>query len=128
MTYKFSQVSLDNLKGVHPALVMLCQNVIGISQIDFRVVDGLRTLAQQKVNIAKGVSQTLNSLHLKQKDGYGHAIDFVVWRGGPDWFAIKDFKIIGSLFKQQAKIQKLNLTYGGDWKTLKDYGHIQLNL
>ena len=60
------------------------------AQVPVLIVDTLRTPAEQKVNVAKGVSWTLNSLHLPQTKccGKSHAIDVVPWKEfreqGPD--------------------------------------------
>lgn len=123
-----SRISLNNLVGVHPDLVKLAKAVIGVTAIDFRIVDGLRTMAEEKINKAKGASQTLNSMHLKRKDGWGHAVDFVVLTNGqPDWFHIPAFQKIGAVFKKQAQTIGVPIVWGGDWKTLKDFGHIELD-
>lgn len=126
--FSFGSVSLGNLKGVHPDLVELATRVIAISPIDFRVVDGLRTLAEEKKFKAKGASQTLNSMHLKQKDGFSHAIDFAVWyNGAVNFLRIDDFKTIGHIFETISPILHIPIAWGGDWHSLKDYGHIELD-
>ena len=126
--FKFGKTSLANLNGVHPALVKLAQATIAAATVDFRVIDGMRTLAEEKINLAKGVSQTMNSLHLRRKDGYAHAIDFVALTNGqPDWFHISNFLSIVGTFKEQSKKLKIPIICGADWKSLKDYGHIELD-
>lgn len=70
---KFSKQSLDNLKGLHEALIRLHQFVI--SFYDHSISDGCRTVEEQKKNVAKGVSKTLASKHLPQADGKCHATD-----------------------------------------------------
>lgn len=128
MGFQFGVVSNNNLRGVHPKLVKLCKLVIAASTVDFRIVDGIRSLAEEKVNYAKGASQTMNSLHLIRKDGYGHAIDFALWRGGDiRWTPISDYQIIGKLFQAMGKANGIPIIWGGTWKTLKDYGHIELD-
>lgn len=121
--------SLLNLQGVHPALVKLVQAVAADPKVvPFRIIDGLRTLDEEKINKAKGTSQTLNSMHLKRSDGWGHAVDFVVLTNGqPDWFHISYFLSIVGTFKQYSATLKIPIVSGSDWKTLKDYGHIELN-
>ena len=41
--YKFSQRSLNNLKGVDERLVRLMKDVLSISPHDFGITEGLRT-------------------------------------------------------------------------------------
>lgn len=86
--FGFGRKSRANLYGavggvkVRPELVELCEAVIRESPIDFMIVDGVRTVAEQRTNVAKGYSRTMRSKHL-----VGHAIDFCPLDkdGKPDW-------------------------------------------
>lgn len=123
MAFSWGTTSLYNLKGIHPDLRKVCDRALELSTKDFRVLDGLRTVAEQKENVKKGVSQTMNSRHLT-----GHAIDFGVLKsGGIDWFDISGFTLVGSAFKAAAKELGIPIIWGGDWRSLKDYGHIELD-
>jgi hypothetical protein len=64
MTFKLSQRSLNNLKGVDERLQEVVHYAIGVSKIDFGVICGLRTVEEQKALVAKGASKTMNSKHL----------------------------------------------------------------
>ena len=46
--YKLSKRSLRNLEGVHPLLVSVVHRALELSDIDFTVVEGLRTIEKQK--------------------------------------------------------------------------------
>lgn len=74
--------SLEELVGVHPHLVDVVQRAIKITPVDFAVHDGLRSMDQQREYVRTGVSKTLNSKHLRQADGYGHAVDLVPYING----------------------------------------------
>jgi peptidoglycan L-alanyl-D-glutamate endopeptidase CwlK len=79
----FSRRSLDNLIGVHEDLVNLALRAIAITEVDFAVIQGLRTVEQQAEYVSKGASQTMQSKHL-----IGHAIDIAAYIGGTiswDW-------------------------------------------
>ena len=81
MSYKLGKHSRDELAGVHPILVQMVTEAIKISKQDFIVFDGLRTVEEQRRNIAKKVSKTMNSYHL-----YGLAVDLVPFvNGEPKW-------------------------------------------
>ena len=67
---RLSDRSRARLKGVHPALVGVIEEAIGISPVDFMVTEGLRTAARQAALVKAGASRTLNSRHLT-----GHAVD-----------------------------------------------------
>lgn len=82
---QFGRESEANLQQVHPDLVRLMREVI--KHWDCKIVDGVRTLAEQKRNVAQGVSQTMNSKHLPQEDNLSHAVDVMPWP--IDWAAIE---------------------------------------
>lgn len=122
MPFKFGTRSKRNLAEVHPDLQRLCQRALALSPVDFGIVDGVRTTAEQKRNLAKGVSQTLRSRHLT-----GHAIDFaVVKNGNLDFYDIPLFRKVMDAFSKASKELGIPIVRGGDWKTLKDFGHIEL--
>ncbi len=41
------------------------------------IVESLRTRTEQKAKVTAGVSRTMRSKHLKQTDGFAHAVDMV---------------------------------------------------
>lgn len=86
MPYALGQRSLAQLVGVHPLLVSVAHRAIAISKQDFTVQEGLRSLETQRLYVKRGASKTLASKHLKQADGFGHAMDLVPWLNGqPRW-------------------------------------------
>ncbi len=118
--------SLAKLAHVHPDLVKVVKKSAEISSIDFTVMEGSRSVAQQKLNVAKGVSTTMNSRHIPGKDGYAHAVDLVPIVGGKvswDWAVYHKFSPI---VKQAAQLVGVPIEWGGDWKTFKDGPHYQL--
>lgn len=119
--YKFSKRSLDNLKGVDERLVKLMEEVLSISPYDFGITEGLRTIEKQKEYVKAGKSQTMNSYHLK-----GKAVDIKVYKDGEVTCDLKYYKKIANLVKRTAVEKGLKITWGGDWKTLVDGPHFQL--
>ena len=57
--YQFSGRSEKHLIGVHPDLVRVARRALELSEVDFGISEGLRTLARQKQLVAAGASQTL---------------------------------------------------------------------
>mgnify|MGYP000088152674 CR=1 FL=1 len=53
MSFKLSQRSLDRLKGLDQDLIDVVQRAIDITEIDFGVSEGLRTLERQKELVEK---------------------------------------------------------------------------
>ncbi|MEE0139648.1 M15 family metallopeptidase [Fusobacterium ulcerans] len=119
--YKFSKRSLDNLKGVDERLIKLMKEVLFISPYDFGITEGLRTIEKQKEYVRTGKSQTMNSYHLK-----GKAVDIVVYKDGKETWDLKYYKEIADIVKETAAEKGLKITWGGDWKTLIDGPHFQL--
>jgi peptidoglycan L-alanyl-D-glutamate endopeptidase CwlK len=122
MTFAPTIKSLKKLDGVHPDLIKVVMQAYAMTEVNFYVLEGLRTLEQEKVNVAKGASQTLNSRHLT-----GHAVDIaaVDEEGRINW-AWPNYEKLAKTFKEVAKDLEIALEWGGDWKTLKDGGHFQL--
>jgi peptidoglycan LD-endopeptidase CwlK len=72
MKRRFSNRSLNNLKGIHPDLRRVIDRALQDSPLDFVVIEGLRTLERQRQLVAAGASRTMNSRHLT-----GHAVDLM---------------------------------------------------
>ena len=128
MGYKFSNRSLNNLKGVHPKLVKLMYTVIASTPIDFVITEGVRSKTRQMEMFKAGKSKCdgviKKSKHQIQADGYGHAIDLY-----PLPVQYKDmtpYKDLATYIKKVAKQLNISIVYGGDW-TMRDYPHYQLN-
>ena len=47
MSFKLGKRSLSNLEGVHPDLVKVVNRAIELTQVDFTVIEGLRTKERQ---------------------------------------------------------------------------------
>lgn len=122
MTYVLGARSLSRLKGVHPDLVRVVQLALTYSPHDFLITEGLRTPARQQVLFNEGASKTLNSRHIT-----GHAIDFAVLiKGKLRW----DWPLYGPVadaFKRASKELNVPIIWGGDWKSLRDGPHIELD-
>lgn len=82
----FGAVSTKNLAECHDDLQRLFAEVV--RHWDCSVIDGARTLLEQQKNVAKGVSQTMESKHLPQEDGKSHAADVVPFPP-PNWAVIE---------------------------------------
>lgn len=123
MSYVLGKNSLSRLQGVHPQLVAVAKRAIELTDQDFTVQEGLRTLATQQEYVRRGVSKTLNSKHLKQPDGFGHAVDLVPWiNGQPRWEWPPIYKIARAV-DDAAQALGVKLIWGGVWDMRMDeYG------
>jgi peptidoglycan L-alanyl-D-glutamate endopeptidase CwlK len=114
--------SLSALKGVHPDLVRVVKRAAELAPDSFIVTEGLRNIQRQQELFAKGLSKTMNSRHLT-----GHAIDFAPLINGKVTWKTPAFLPVISVFKQASKDMKVPIVSGGDWRSFKDYPHIELN-
>lgn len=127
------------MKGVHPKLAELVEELRLRSTVPFTVTEGLRTKERQKQLVAAGASKTQNSRHLT-----GHAVD--LWpldaQGNPLksdaaypkgstqareasaalWSGLRT---IAGTMKEIAKEKGVPIEWGGDWGW--DAPHFQLN-
>ncbi|MBD9432772.1 M15 family metallopeptidase [Achromobacter sp. ACM03] len=125
--FQLSQRSLSRLVGVHPDLAAIVKLAIQRTPMDFTVVEGVRTLARQRENVAKGASQTLASYHLPQADGLSHAVDLApLIAGAIPWNNWQAFAALAQVVKACAAELGVPVEWGGDWKTLKDGPHFQI--
>lgn len=123
-----SPTSEKRLKGVHPDLVRVVRRVAKDwkdPETGWIITCGVRTVEEQKVNVAKGASKTMRSRHIPAANGYSHAVDFACTiKGVPRW----DWPLYDKLakaVKAAAKAEKVPVEWGGDWK-FKDGPHFQL--
>lgn len=118
--------SIENLKGVHPDLVKVVHRAIQITQVDFTVTCGVRTIAEQKVLVAAGASKTMNSRHIPGKDGYSKAVDLAALVNSAVRWDWPLYYKLAEAMKTAAKELGIPLEWGGDWKSFKDGPHFQL--
>lgn len=147
--FKLSQRSLDRLKGVHSDLVKVVKRAIEITEQDFVVIEGFRSKEQCYINWGKGrtvaqcqakgvptkyaqpslakvtsLNNPLSSNHYSA-NGVGKAVDIVPYP--ITWDDIPKFLKIAEAMKASAKELGVSISYGGDWKTFKDYPHFEIS-
>lgn len=127
MAFVFSKRSKNNLKGVHPDLIWVCSRALILSPTDYIVTEGLRTYERQVQLKNEGKSKTLNSKHLKQADGYGHAFDIVALIGGDVKWDTKYYPPIVEAMKKAAAELGVKITCGYDWPGHWDPYHVQID-
>ena len=114
---KFSKKSQDKLSSCHPLLQEVFNEVI--KYVDCTVVEGVRDPETQKEYVRRGVSKTLESKHLKQDDGYSHAVDCVPYP--IDWKDKDRFYFFGGIVTMAAKMKGIDIRWGGDWSSDNDF-------
>ena len=123
MAFKLSNRSKGRLEGVHPDMVAVVERAIELTKVDFGVTEGTRTIETQKQYVAAGKSQTMNSKHLPQADGYSHAVDLVAYVGGAVSWELNVYDDICDALKAAAKEKGVAIKWGAAWSEgdIRDY-------
>jgi len=116
VSFKLSERSLDRLKGVDQKLIDVVKRAIDLTEIDFGVTEGLRTLERQQELVEKGASQTLKSKHLG-----GRAVDLVAYIGSRVSWELAVYDDIAEAVRQAANELDVTIRWGAAWhKNLTD--------
>ena len=110
MTFKLSERSLNNLKGVDARLQKAVQHAIGETKVDFGVICGLRTIEEQRELVAKGASQTLKSKHLD-----GEAVDLMAYIGSRGSWELNLYDDIADAMREGAERANVPIRWGAAW-------------
>ncbi|SMF70489.1 endolysin [Allosphingosinicella indica] len=125
MGYTLGARSRAEFAGVRYDLGSVVHEAIKITAQDFSVHDGLRTEAEQRALMKSGASKTMNSKHLPQADGFGHAVDLVPFINGKlrwEWkpifhiaAAVRKALDIVNAERKTRNLDPLKLIWGGVW-------------
>ena len=115
MAFNLSQRSLNKLDGVHPDMVSVVKRAIELTDVDFGVTYGVRTLAEQEELYNSGRSQTMKSKHLIQDDGYSHAVDLVAYFGSNVSWELNVYDNICDAMAEAARQIGCAIKWGAAW-------------
>jgi peptidoglycan L-alanyl-D-glutamate endopeptidase CwlK len=110
MSFKLSQKSLDKLEGVHPDMVKCVKSAIEWTKVDFGVICGMRTEAEQRALVDKGASQTMASKHLE-----GLAVDLMAYCGSRASWELNLYDDIADAMAKAAKTHNVAIKWGAAW-------------
>jgi peptidoglycan L-alanyl-D-glutamate endopeptidase CwlK len=110
MTFKLSQRSLDRLEGVDERLVAVVKYAITATKVDFGVVQGLRTIEEQRELVAKGASQTMKSKHID-----GLAVDLMAYIGSRGSWELNLYDDIADAMAEGARVVDVPVRWGAAW-------------
>lgn len=116
-----SDRSMKALEGVHVDLTRVVIRADELTDLEFIVTEGLRTIKRQRELVAGGASMTLKSRHLT-----GHAIDFVPVVGGQITWKWPAFTPIVEAFEKAGAELNISIECGARWKKFPDGPHVQL--
>jgi len=110
VSYQLSQKSLDKLHGVSFDLVQVVKRAIELTDIDFGVSEGVRTLDRQKELFDARKSRTMNSRHLT-----GDAVDLYAHVDGKASWKPRYYDYINDAMQEAALELGIAIRWGGDW-------------
>lgn len=111
--FVLGQKSLERLNGVDQDLAKVVKRAIELSEVDFRVIEGLRTRERQQYLVSKGASKTMNSKHLT-----GHAVDLAAVIKGEVTWDWAHYHRIAAAMKKAAEELGIEIVWGGAWTKL----------
>ena len=110
MTFRLSQRSLDRLDGVNEQLVGVVNRAISITKVDFGVICGLRTVAEQRALVESGASLTMKSKHL-----VGKAVDLMAYVGSRGSWELNLYDDIADAMAESALSLGVKIRWGAAW-------------
>lgn len=125
---KLTTADEAKLKTLHPDLVKVVRRCAETYPGAFRVQETDRSATQQQKNLAKGVSQTSRSRHVRanNRNGWACAVDLVVLANGTVTWKWPPYADLNTWMSKAAADVKVPIEWGGAWKTIKDGDHWQL--
>lgn len=123
--FSLGKNSISLLAGLKPEMVQIVKRAIQLTTQDFNVYETLRSPMRQQEMVAKGTSKTLKSKHLRQADGFAHAMDLVPWINNAlawDWDGCYKIALAVDLAATELGFAD-NIRWGGAWdRVLSDFG------
>lgn len=108
--FKLGKRSLTKLENVNPALVHVVHRAINITEVDFSVLEGLRTSERQRQLVDEGKSQTMLSPHL-----HGRAVDLGAYVDRKISWDLQYYFEIAEAMRSAAQEVKVPLRWGAAW-------------
>jgi peptidoglycan L-alanyl-D-glutamate endopeptidase CwlK len=127
---RFSYKSKQNLATCHPDIQRVLNEAI--KEVDFMVLCGHRTVAEQQRLYAQGRTApgkkvtNIDGVRVKGRHNYRPALAADLAPYPLDWNDIERFKALAKVVLACAKRLGVPLTWGGDWKRFKDFPHFEL--
>ena len=120
--------SLQRLDKAHRDLRKVLLEAAKTSPVDFEIGETIRTANRQARLVQAGASQTMRSRHLAHPhDGLSRAADVVCYVDDKVRWDWPLYAKVGAHVKQVAEKLGIDIVWGGDWKTLRDGPHFELN-
>jgi len=127
MSFKLSNNSINNMKGVDNRLIDVAEVAIKLSNIDFGIpsTGGLRTTEDQAKLFADGVSKA-DGVNDKSYHQSGKALDVYAYVDGKASWDKLHLALVATAMLQASAQLGYELKWGGLWKSWQDMPHFEL--
>ncbi len=115
MTFRLGTLSASRLLEVQVDLARAVRKAIEMTEQDFQVFEGLRTIDRQRELVAAGASRTLDSYHLADKYGQSHAVDLVPFIAGRVQWQDGPCLTVAKAMHRAARQFMVPITWGAVW-------------
>lgn len=140
--YKFGKTSKQRLSTCHPDLILIMEEALKLSFVDFGIAQGYRTIEEQQKFFKEGKSK-IDGINKKSKHNYNPsmAVDIFAYYNGKAQWDVSHLSFLGGLItgvamrlKQENKISH-TIRWGGNWdsdgiiisdQTFQDLPHFEL--
>jgi peptidoglycan L-alanyl-D-glutamate endopeptidase CwlK len=119
----FGPASLTQLGTCDQRLQRLFLDVVQFW--DCTVLEGKRSEAQQQINVAHGVSKTMDSKHVYPLGALSLAVDVAPYP--VKWTDLNRFYAFGGFVIGTARKLGLTVRWGGDWDSDRDFSDQHFN-
>lgn len=123
-SYKYGKTSKKRLSECHEDIQKLMNEALKTSPCDISILCGHRGEEEQNEAFRNGNSK-LQFPNSKHNSFPSVAVDIAPYP--IDWKDIDRFKLLAVHIKYVAKELGIDIKWGGDWKSFKDYPHWELN-
>lgn len=124
--FTFGTRSKKVLSELHPDLIDVMTHALSKGEIDFALIEGVRSIERQKKMVRQGRSMTMRSRHLPGPDGLSRAVDVAPYIDGGIVWDWPYFYKLADVIKSSASELGIPIEWGGDWRTFQDGPHWQL--
>lgn len=127
MSFKLSNNSINNMKGIDNRLIDIAEVAIKLSNIDFGIpsTGGLRTTEDQAKLFADGVSKA-DGVNSKSYHQSGKALDVYAYVDGKASWDKLHLALVATAMLQASAQLGYELKWGGLWKSWQDMPHFEL--
>jgi len=127
MSFKLSNNSINNMKGIDNRLIDIAEVAIKLSNIDFGIpsTGGLRTTEDQAKLFADGVSKA-DGVNGKSYHQSGKALDVYAYVDGKASWDKLHLALVATAMLQASAQLGYELKWGGLWKSWQDMPHFEL--